>query len=250
MSTYERNRKVYRLNRRFIIFIVVMMLISAAAGSAVTYAVTGHISLSDKVSDEGQENVPTGAEPSPEGTQESTAAVRPSPDDVEVFGAYDDRIFTHEISMDWEATDPEFTALPVNLDPDIQQFIWWLCKGYNLDFSFVMAMIWQESTFRSDVISGTNDYGLMQINKINHEWLTQTIGVTDFLDPYQNIRAGTFILRKLFEKYKDPSMVLMAYNMGEGGAGRLWKQGIYSTSYSESVLAYQRQIIAMMEGGE
>jgi len=243
MSTYERNRKAYRLNRRFIIFIAMLMLASAVAGSAVTYAVTGHISPSDKVSVEGQENVPPATEPSPEATLAAT--------EWEVFGAYDDRIFTHEVSMDWEANDPEFTVLPVDLDPDIQQFIWWLCKGYNLDFSLVMGMIWQESTFRTDVISGSNDYGLMQINKCNHEWLTQTIGVTDFLDPYQNIRAGTFILRKLFEKYQDPSMVLMAYNMGENGAGRLWKQGIYSTSYVENVLYHQRQIIEMMkEGGE
>lgn len=54
-----------------------------------------------------------------------------------------------------------------------------------------------------------------------------------FTDPYQNIRAGVFVLRKLFERYQDTNMVLMAYNMGEDGADRLWEKGIYSTDYTE-----------------
>ena len=78
-----------------------------------------------------------------------------------------------------------------------------------------MALIQHESSFDPNVISSTNDYGYMQINAINHNWLTETIGVTDYTDPYQNIRAGVFVLRKLFERYQDTNMVLMAYNMGK-----------------------------------
>ncbi len=238
MSTYER-RKTHRLNRNFIIFIAVLMFMSMVLGGAVTYALTGHIRSSDTVSSSGQENVPPETE-APETSQEYA-----------VFGAYDDRTFNSEISMDWGGDDPDFVVIPGTLDPDLQEFTWWLCKGYNLDFTLVMAIMWQESTFNPDAVSGTNDYGLMQINKCNHEWLTEAIGVTDFMDPYQNIRAGTFILRKLFERYQDPAMVLMAYNMGETNAGRLWKQGIYSTSYSDSVLNYQCQLVKMQqEGGE
>ena len=209
--------------------------------------------LSDHSEDSTRENVPEETEALETATESLTEDITEPEQEFEVFGAYDDRIFTREIPMEWEGDASGFTALPVQLDPEVQQFTWWLCKGYNLDFSLVMAMMWQESSFRPDVISKTNDYGLMQINACNHAWLSQTIGVTDFLDPYQNIRAGTFILRKLFEKYQDTSMVLMAYNMGEDGASRLWKQGIYSTNYSAAVLNYQWQITEMInnqKGGE
>ena len=129
-----------------------------------------------------------------------------------------------------------------------QEFLFYLCAGYNIDFTLAMAVIQQESSFRPDVIAG-NDYGLMQINTINHDWLTETIGVTDYLDPYQNMRAGCFILRKLFERYQEPELVLMCYNMGETGAGRLWEQGVFSTNYTQKVLTYQHQFNEQLEGG-
>lgn len=33
----------------------------------------------------------------------------------------------------------------------------------------------------------------------------------------------------------------MAYNMGEGGAARLWKNGIYETQYTKGVLIKQEK---------
>lgn len=139
-----------------------------------------------------------------------------------------------------------FVPLDVAMDEEMQEFIYCLSYDYNIDFAFVMALINQESSFRTDITSSTNDYGLMQINKINHEWLSETLGVTDFNDPYQNARCGIFILRKLFEKYEDPAKVLMAYNMGETGASRLWEKGIYESNYSRSIMEqaaeYEQQI--------
>lgn len=158
-----------------------------------------------------------------------------------VYGAYDDRVFTHEISMDWGGDEFDFTPIDCDLDPQLQEFTYCLCKGYDIDFTLIMAIMMQESSFRSDLISSTNDYGLMQINKCNHEWITKTIGVDDFLNPEQNIRAGVFVIRKLFEKYTDPEMVLMSYHFGDDGAQKLWKAGIYESKYSQSVLNYQKQ---------
>ena len=129
-----------------------------------------------------------------------------------------------------------------------QEFVYYLCSGYNLDFTLVMALIQHESSFDPNVISSTNDYGYMQINAINHDWLTETIGVTDYTDPYQNIRAGVFVLRKLFERYQDTNMVLMAYNMGENGASRLWEKGIFETDYTQSILTIQEQFNDQLEG--
>ena len=108
----------------------------------------------------------------------------------------------------------------------------------------------QAGNFQADVISTTNDYGLMQINQKNHEWLSNAVGVTDFLDPYQNIQAGIYILGTLFEKYDDPHKVLMAYNMGESGASKLWDQGIYQSKYSQRVIGYQETYIKELNGND
>ena len=120
------------------------------------------------------------------------------------------------------------------LDDETQQMIVERCEELDLDFAFVMAVIFKESSFRPNADSGSS-VGLMQINRINHKWLSEELGITDFFDPEQNVKAGTYMLRLLFEKYEDAGMVLMAYNMGESGARKLWNKGIYMTDYAEGV---------------
>jgi soluble lytic murein transglycosylase-like protein len=134
------------------------------------------------------------------------------------------------------ASEHEFVLLDVPMSEEVQEFVYHLSSGYDVEYALVMAVIDCESTFQADSVSKSNDYGLMQINKINHNRLTEALGVTDFLDPYQNTTAGVYMLNNLFEKYKDPAKVLMAYNMGETGASRLWEQGICETDYSKKVM--------------
>lgn len=167
--------------------------------------------------------------------------------EVLIYGQYDGRIFEGEMPLDWGNGDLNFVPLDVPLNEDVQEFIFYLSAGYNIDFTFTMALMQHESGFQADVISATDDYGLMQINSCNHDYLKETIGVSDFLDPYSNIRSGMFILRKLFEKYETPEKVLMAYNMGEGGASKLWERGIYETNYSKTVLQIQQQFKEELE---
>ena len=153
------------------------------------------------------------------------------------YGTIDNRVFKGEMFLDWNRAESlGFVPLDVPMDEEMQEFIYCLCYGYNIDFSLVMAVIEHESSFRSNIVSDTGDYGLMQINEINHGWLAERFDVTDFTDPYQNTRCGIYILRKLFEKYEEPEEVLMAYNMGSAGASKLWEQGIYETDYSNSIM--------------
>lgn len=170
--------------------------------------------------------------------------------DFVVYGAYDDRCFTTEAALNWGGYDLAFTPLDVPLDADIQEFTYYLCTAYNIDFSLVMAIMQMESSYQTDAVGATNDYGLMQINSCNHEELTAILGVTDFLDPYQNIRAGVFTLRKLFERYQSTDMVLMAYNMGEDSALQLWEKGIYETDYTQSVMKIQKGFNETTEGSD
>ena len=136
------------------------------------------------------------------------------------------------------------------LDDATQQMILERCEELDLDFAFVMAVIFRESSFKANADSGSS-VGLMQINRVNHDWLSKELGITDFFDPEQNVKAGTYMLRQLFEKYEDAGMVLMAYNMGESGARKLWNKGIYVTDYAESVFQqadiYNQEIAERMD---
>lgn len=121
-------------------------------------------------------------------------------------------------------------------ETNIHETIKELCTQYNIDYNFVVALITVESNFNEKAISSTDDYGLMQINKVNHKRLSELLNITDFLDPTQNVQCGLYMLNDLFKKYKYNNLVLMAYNLGETKAKSYWDKGIYNTEYSRKVL--------------
>ena len=133
----------------------------------------------------------------------------------------------------------------INLSQELQLYTYTKCADLGIaeDYELVLAMMWQESSYRPNLISGTNDYGLMQINKCNHDWLSEELDITDFLDPYQSIDAGTHIIASLLMKYEDPHKALMAYNYGEAGARSHWNSGTYTSSYSREVIEKQNILL-------
>lgn len=218
---YSRNIKKASIGKRVLISWVVVAIIFSLVGFGIGAICSGN--------------------DSPEQSEPDTQK------EVLIFGQPDGKIFESEMPSEWVNGERKFVPLNVPMDEDLQEFIFYLSQAYEMDFTFVMALIQQESGFKSDVISKTNDYGLMQINEINHPYLQEQLGITDFTEPYGNVRAGMFILRKLFEKYETPEKVLMAYNMGETGASRLWEQGIFEINYSKSVLQIQQELNAGLE---
>jgi len=163
---------------------------------------------------------------------ESAEIITPEPE------AAEDVTQETEIEEFAESTEePDFTAYDIPLSAELQRYTFDLCRERGLDFEIVLALMYAESSYRPDVISRTDDYGIMQINKVNHNWLRTELGITDFLDAEQSINAGTFILMKISEGYPDTHQMLMAYNMGESGAKNCWNRGIYSTQYSRKITA-------------
>lgn len=136
-----------------------------------------------------------------------------------------------------EQTENLYVYYDIPLDDDFQEYIQNTCNEYGFDrYDVIIALIEKESLFNEKIISSTDDYGYMQINKCNHEWLSEELNINDFLDGKQNVLAGIYILSKLYEKYDDIELALMAYGCGEGGAKELWKQGTYSTEHSQAVM--------------
>lgn len=137
----------------------------------------------------------------------------------------------------------QYQLYNVPLDMDTQQYLINISRKYNVDPELVLAVIEVESSFRPNIISITNDYGLMGINGCNHEEMRKKLGITDFLDAKQNILCGTHILSSHLKYTGDTEKALMCYNCGRGGARRLWRKGIYSTRYSRKVMkAYEKYL--------
>lgn len=121
-----------------------------------------------------------------------------------------------------------------DLPVEYQDYLWELCKQYDVTkyYELFIAQMYRESSFKTRLISGTNDYGLMQINSQNHDWLRKELGITSFLDSYQNIKCGVHMMSKYLHKYNDVHKALVCYNMGESRV----RKGIYSSNYSRRVV--------------
>jgi len=164
------------------------------------------------------------------------------------YGTRDGKRITENGGVLFNYESSTFAPIDCALSTELQEFTYYLCEAYYIDFAFAMAVMFTESSFCADAVSASSDYGLMQINTCNHYELEEALGITDFSDPYQNIRAGLYILRRLFERYDDPARVCMAYNMGEYGAWVLWEKGVHETTYSNKVLTKADEYAAQIGG--
>lgn len=133
------------------------------------------------------------------------------------------------------------TYYDIPLDLNIQDYVMDECSKRNIDPELALAVMSVESDFQYDVISNTNDYGIMQINIVNHQELKETLGINDFLDPYDSIQAGIYMLEQ-YQWCENETQMLMCYNMGVSGAKRAWKKGVYETSYTRKVMEAKKEI--------
>lgn len=129
----------------------------------------------------------------------------------------------------------------VPLSDSLQRYIYEICADENVPVTLVMAMIEHESGFDPEAVSPTDDYGLMQINAANHEWLKEEYRCADMMNPYQNVFCGISIISSYIDKYGELDKALMAYNMGNYGAQKAWKNGVTSIAYSEEILSLMKE---------
>lgn len=137
------------------------------------------------------------------------------------------------------------TIYDIDLSRDLQKYTYATCKRYGISdyYELMLALMKQESDYDANCISSTNDYGLCQINMCNYVDLNEALGVTNLLDPRQNIQCGVYMMAANLEKANyDVTTALMYYNMGVGGATKLISKGTTSTNYSRGVLGHYTTI--------
>lgn len=131
------------------------------------------------------------------------------------------------------------------LSHDLQVHMQDMCEKYGVPYALALAMADVESRFDPDAASHTNDYGLMQINKGNHDWL-RGLGM-DPMTHEGNIEAGVYMIGQHLETYGDTEKALMAYNNGPSGARQLWAAGTYQTDYTRKVMAALEKWTSVLE---
>ena len=137
-----------------------------------------------------------------------------------------------------EPTEADKQYYNIPLSKELQDYIFSITAQYSVPAEVVIAIIERESDYCSNATGLAGEQGLMQIHPINHEWLSDELGITDYYDPEQNILAGTYLLSRLFNKYDTTTEALMCYNCGETGAKRLWAKGITETEYTVGILSF------------
>ena len=86
-------------------------------------------------------------------------------------------------------------------------------RRWNVDASFVSALIRAESNFEPRAVSRKGARGLMQLMPAT----ARRLSVSRPLDPASNVRGGVRYLRELLDRFGNrPELVLAAYNAGEG----------------------------------
>lgn len=142
-----------------------------------------------------------------------------------------------KIAKSTKAPSNPTPKLDIPISKDLQNYIFKLCNKDKDFYCLMIAIMEQESSFKSDSISQDGrDHGLFQIRDINFSWLKEELDIKDCIDPYNNAKCAVHMISKLIDKYEHYNLVLMAYNMGEYGAKCKWKQGMYSSSYSRAVM--------------
>lgn len=160
-------------------------------------------------------------------------------------------------------TDPlpdyELCIFDCPLSADIQLYLFDICRDYKVDPALVLAIVEKESNFRADAIGDNgHSFGLMQIQKVWHIDRMKRLGVTDLLDPKQNILVGVDLLHELltniylylpsesgnFAYDETITWVIMAYNAGPSGAVRYHRLGtvsVYARTVNSHMAMYQEQ---------
>lgn len=136
----------------------------------------------------------------------------------------------------------------IPLPKELQLYTYNVCEDNDVSYELMLAVMKKESNYDINSIgyntNGTYDSGLMQINSCNISTTEANYGITDLMDPYNNILVGVSMISSKIHEFGENGG-LMAYNMGNGGYQDAVEAGITTSTYSQQVLSYKSEICKM-----
>lgn len=140
---------------------------------------------------------------------------------------------TQEVVAEYREQEPLFN---VELEAPIQRFVITVCNYYEIEPSLVMALIEKESGFDTACIGDNGEsYGLMQVQARWHIARMENLGVSDLLNPYENIEVGVNVLSEKLDAGNGLEWALMAYNGGNQYANKMTEAGKIS-EYASTII--------------
>ena len=109
-------------------------------------------------------------------------------------------------------------------------------EKYGVPEYIVYSVIFVESDFESDAVSGKGACGLMQLMPQTYQWLVEGQGAEagDIFDADENIKYGTLYLSMLYEKYDSWTLALCAYNAGSGNVDKWLLEPEFEIRFAET----------------
>lgn len=136
-----------------------------------------------------------------------------------------------------------------NWDKNEKEYLINLCEEYNLDYTIMAGVIYNESNFKPDAIgknyNGTCDWGYGQINDVCYTFVSQYVAIddmSDLLNPYLNMEAMCALMDYHKDATGDDALALLRYQVGEGAYARMLQRGETSSATQVQVLEFAKKI--------
>lgn len=129
-----------------------------------------------------------------------------------------------------------------------QEIVADISDRYEVDENLIYAIIKTESNFNKNATSKVKAKGLMQIVDDTAIEISKKIGIENFdismlYEPEINIEIGTYYFKELYDKYKNKTIAIIAYNAGQGNVDKWIESGIITGNTNLDDIPYNETTV-------